>query len=208
MSLRGLKPSSCISLCAGYLVMILFRRSKKKSRRGIKYELLAAASSARTGSLKIDNLIRRLRYRRGKLFEMLVEYTRKGFKEIAASYSNEIAQLDKMINELTKIQIALERVAIRAETIAMTGVAVGQVASLKGVIKELKKSLGAVIPDVSMVLSDLEGHIESAMAELEYHGGEGIPVVAPAGSAEVEKILREAEEIARIKIEESMPKRG
>ncbi len=186
--------------------MILFKKSKK-SRRGIKYELLAVASSARMGSLKMDNLIRRLSYRRKKLFEMLVEYTRKGFKDIAASYSNEIAQLDKMINELTKIQIALERVAIRAETIAMTGVAVGQVASLKGVIKELKKSLGAVIPDVSMVLSDLETHIESAMAELEYSGDNG-PIVIPARSADVDKILREAEEIARIKIEESMPEHG
>ncbi len=185
--------------------MVLFKRSKKK-RRSIKYELLAAASSARMGSLKIENLIRRLSYRREKLFEMLIEYTRKGLKEIAASYSNEIAQLDKMINELTKIQVALERVAIRAETIAMTGVAIGQVVSLKGVIKELKKSLGAVIPDVSMVLSDLEGHIESAMAELEYHGGNESMITVPTSSAEVNKILREAEEIAKMKIEESMPK--
>lgn len=184
--------------------MVLFKRSRKK--RSIKYELLAAASSARMGSLKIENFIRRLSSRREKLFEMLVEYTRKGLKEIAASYSNEIAQLDKMINELTKIQVALERVAIRAETIAMTGVAVGQVVSLKGVIKELKKSLGAVIPDVSMALSDLEGHIESVIAELEYHGGNESMISVPVSSADIEKILHEAEEIAKMKIEESMPK--
>ena len=61
--------------------MVLFKRGRKK-RRSIKYELLAAASSARMGSLKIENLIRRLSYRREKLFEMLVEYTRQAFQII------------------------------------------------------------------------------------------------------------------------------
>ena len=62
--------------------MVLFKRNKKK-RRSIKYELLAAASSARMGSLKIENLIRRLSYRREKLFEMLVEYTLQAFRIIS-----------------------------------------------------------------------------------------------------------------------------
>ncbi len=183
--------------------MILF--SRRKQKRDVKRILLSSASSARTAALRIDSMIEKLRLRRDKLFNMATEYLSKGYKDIAAFYSREIAQIDKMINELTKIQVALERIAIRAETIATTGVAVGYVKELKDIVKELKKGVGGLVPEVSIALSEVEEKLESAIVEL------NIPLPEASTSQVVisndaKQILKEAEEIARLRVENSMPK--
>lgn len=183
--------------------MIFFAKKRKGRRDDVRRILLSTASSARSASLRIESIIQKLRERRNRLFDVATKYLSQGYKDVAAFYSREVAQVDKMIKELMKIQVALERVAIRAETIAATGVAVGYVSELRDVIKELKKSIGGIIPEVSIALSEVEEKLELALIELNVQvNPDGSPSIVV--SNEAERILREAEEIARMKLEETM----
>lgn len=185
--------------------MILFTRKRRK-KDNVRRMLLSTASSARAAALRIENMIQKLKVRREKLFKLVTNYLSQGYKDVAAFYSREVLQIDKMIEELTKIQVALERVAIRAETIAITGIAVGYVSELKKVIRELKKSIGGIIPEVSIALSEVEEKLESVAIELNVQvnnaSGSSVTIV----NGEAEKILKEAEEIARLRLEESVHK--
>ena len=185
--------------------MILFARKRRK-KDDVRRMLLSTASSARTAALRIENMVHKLKIRREKLFKLVTNYLSQGYKDVAAFYSREVLQIDRMIEELTKIQVALERVAIRAETIASTGVAIGYVSELKKVVRELKKSIGGIIPEVSTALSEVEEKLESVIVELDVQVNNTSGSLTTIVSGEAEKILKEAEEIARLRLEESMHK--
>jgi len=70
----------------------------------------------------------------------------------------------------------------------------------------LKKSIGGIIPEVSIALSEVEEKLESVIVELDVQVNNTSGSLTTIVSGEAEKILKEAEEIARLRLEESMHK--
>ena len=170
----------------------------------IKQRLVIANYKIRAMVSRLEVFIERLRERDRMLFERVVDAITQGDETRAVMYANEIAEIRKLVKQLTITQVALEQVALRIETVLTMGDVMSGLAPVVGVIKELKNMLRGIMPEISLELSE----VEEGLRDVVLTTGEalGMPVGADIyASPEARKILEEAKIVAEQRMKEKFP---
>lgn len=174
-----------------------------KRKEPIKQKLVMANYKIRSIVSRLDVFIDRLRDRDRTLFERVVDALTQGDETRATMYANEIAEIRKMVKQLTITQVALEQVALRIETVLITGDVLSGLAPIAGVIKELRGIIKGIMPEMSLELQE----IEEGLRDVVISTGEalGIPTGDIYASPEARKILEEAKIVAEQRMKEKFP---
>ena len=172
----------------------MFRKNRDALR--LSLELLARVKAFRH---RVDLLYNRLLDRRQTLMDKLTQLEAKGEKYLSKIYANEIANLDKLISHMSLLIFVLEKV----ETSIQYAITLRDFRSLAG---ELSKVMGDIakmpeikaVPDLNLYLIDIESLLRE-MSSAEVPSFMSTPVETSGSDAK--KILEEAREILRKKIE-------
>uniref|UniRef100_A0A7C2V9T4 Snf7 family protein n=1 Tax=Ignisphaera aggregans TaxID=334771 RepID=A0A7C2V9T4_9CREN len=174
-----------------------------KRKEPLKQKLVMSNYKIRTLVSRLEVFIERLRDRDRTLFERVVDALMQGDETRAAMYANEIAEIRKLVKQLTVTQVALEQVALRIDTVLVTGDVLTGLIPVAGVIKELRGVLRGLMPEMSLELQE----IEEGLRDVVISTGEvlGAPVGDIYASPEARRILEEARIVAEQKMKEKFP---
>ncbi len=169
----------------------------------IKQRLVVANYKIRTMVNRLEVFIERLRERDRMLFERVVDALTQGDEARAVMYANEIAEIRKLVKQLTITQVALEQVALRIETVLTMGDVMAGLTPVVGVIKELKNMLRGIMPEISLELTE----VEEGLRDVVLTTGEALGIGAGDiyASPEARKILEEARIVAEQRMKEKFP---
>ena len=174
-----------------------------KKKEPIKQKLVMADYKIRAMVSRLEVFIERLRERDRALFERVVDALTQGDEVRAAMYANEIAEIRKLVKQLTITQVALEQVALRLDTVLTMGDIMSGLVPVLGVIKELRNVIKGIMPEISLELSE----VEESLRDVVISAGEALGT--PAGeiytTPEARKILEEAKVIAEQRMKEKFP---
>jgi len=173
---------------------LVFNRKQNTIRKTIM-----ALASVKRSINRLDVLMDKITTRRTKLLEMAVQLEARGETFLARKYASEAARLDSLYSKLAGLKLVLEKIAISLEY-ALSMNTFNEIASnIVGIVSELKKLPEASIPEVGLMLTDIEyavRELEEARLTPDYT----IELSSPTGQ-DVEKILEEAREIVRKRLE-------
>ncbi|MCI4438210.1 MAG: hypothetical protein JHC33_15495 [Ignisphaera sp.] len=174
-----------------------------KKKEPIKQKLVMADYRIRAMVSRLEVFIERLRERDRALFERVVDALTQGDEVRASMYANEIAEIRKLVKQLTITQVALEQVALRLDTVLTMGDIMGGLVPVLGVIKELKNVIKGIMPEISLELSE----VEESLRDVVISAGEalGTPTGEIYTTPEARKILEEAKVIAEQRMKEKFP---
>ncbi len=174
-----------------------------KKKEPIKQKLVLANYKIRAMVSRLEVFIERLRERDRALFEKVVDALTQGDETRAIMYANEIAEIRKLVKQLTVTQVALEQVALRIETVLTVGDVMSGLSPVLGVIKELRTMLRGIMPEISLELSE----VEEGLRDVVISTGEalGITTTDVVTSPEAKKILEEAKIVAEQRMKEKFP---
>jgi division protein CdvB (Snf7/Vps24/ESCRT-III family) len=174
-----------------------------KRKEPIKQKLVMASYKVRSMVSRLEVFIERLRERDRILFERVVDALTQGDEIRAAMYANEIAEIRKMVKQLTITQVALEQVTLRLDTVITMGDVMAGLIPVVGVIKELKSVVKGIMPEMSLELSE----IEEGLRDVVISAGEalGMPTGDIYTTPEARKILEEAKVVAEQRMKEKFP---
>ncbi len=169
----------------------------------VKQKLVVANYKIRAMVSRLEVFIERLRDRDRSLFERVVDALTQGDETRAVMYANEIAEIRKLVKQLTVTQVALEQVALRIETVLTMGDVMAGLAPVIGVVKELKNMLRGIMPEISLELSE----VEEGLRDVVLTTGEalGLPGGDIYASPEARRILEEARIVAEQRMKEKFP---
>ena len=169
----------------------------------IRRRIIMADYKIRGMVSRLDVFIERLRGRDKALFERVVNALTAKDKIRATMYANEIAEIRKIVRQLTVTQVALEQISLRLETITQLGDIVSGLVPVIGVVKELRGVLKGILPEMSLEL----GEVEDVLRDLIIEAGEvvGVSISEGYASPEAKKILEEAQVIAEQRMKEKFP---
>ena len=169
----------------------------------VKRRIITAIYKIRSMISKLDVFIERLKERDRMLFERVVEALTVKDETRAKMYAGEVAQIRKIIKQLTITQVALEQISLRLETIHVFGDVIAGLVPVIGVVKELKGILKGILPEMSLELAEVEEVLRDLVIEV----GEvtGVSVGDLYASPEARKILEEAKVIAEQRMKEKFP---
>lgn len=138
------------------------------------------------------------------LFERVVKAQMEKDQAHAAMYAAELAELRKMTKALMMAKIAVERIILRLETVLVVGDVVSGLAPVVAVVKDIRKHLLSVVPEIGLELAEVGELLESVMMETgEFHEWS---VASPSVySEDAKKILEEAAIVAEQRMKEYFP---
>ncbi|MEM3980504.1 MAG: Snf7 family protein [Ignisphaera sp.] len=174
-----------------------------KKKEPIKQKLVMANYKIRALVSRLEVFLERLRDRDRTLFERVVDALTQGDETRATMYANEIAEIRKLVRQLTITQVALEQVTLRIETVLVRGDVLDGLIPVAGVIKELRGILRGIMPEMSLELQE----IEEGLRDVVISTGEalGTPIGDIYASPEARKILEEAKIVAEQRMKEKFP---
>ena len=117
-------------------------------------------------------------------------------------YANEIAQVRKMTQIIVTSQVVIEQVALRLETVMDFGDIAKEILPAAQIIRTVKDRVSGVMPEVSNVLSDICGTMDSLIIDA---GQVTASTYHTATSEEAELILAEASAVAEQKMKDAFP---
>lgn len=178
--------------------MVFRRRSEANAR----YYLMKVAANARAASVKLERKAMSLISRSKIYMEMMSFYKRQGASDIVSHISKDFDRVRIAAEKLLWLSRVLEWIALRAETLAIAGLAYHNVFKIIDVLKEVKRDIVCKIPEISIMISEIEEPLEKACSYILPDIGDEVNPFVP--SKEALDILREAEEVAKNKLRESM----
>lgn len=198
MSLSGFEKRWAGGPSVGEKIKDAFKRKEP-----IKQKLVMADYRIRAMVSRLEVFIERLRERDRALFERVVDALTQGDEVRASMYANEIAEIRKLVKQLTITQVALEQVTLRLDTVLTMGDIMSGLVPVLGVIKELKNVIKGIMPEISLELSE----VEESLRDVVISAGEalGTPTGEIYTTPEARKILEEAKVIAEQRMKEKFP---
>ncbi len=143
---------------------------------------------------KLDNMLIKLKERDGKIFQRIVEATQQHDTQTTKVLSNELAEIRKVTKILSSARIALERIELRLTTTSDIGDTVLTIMPTMGLMKNLKSSLGKIMPGAEQEISQMADMLGGFMTES--FAGDGAFGIDDSTNTESEKILQEAAAVA------------
>ena len=141
--------------------------------------------------------------REKELFDLCGFYLKKGSKERATVYANEIAEIRKVLSILQNIQISVERAILRLDTLK---VASPTFESLKEVFGDARNALGLaanVMPSIMPEIDKLNSSIGEILQDTQF----GVSMPAPLGVNDptTEAILQKAATFVEQELQSRIP---
>ncbi len=171
---------------------MLFRR--KPSKYEIRRELARVLIDLKQLHKRAFHYRSRIEGKIKEYEEKLLYATDEGMRQ---EYIKNISMYQNALRVISKVEATLELLIIRLETLGLLGVTAKEIILIKDVLKKIK-DFTDWIPDISLITEDI---MERAGDLLDYFPTP--PDFSPESSREADKILEEAEVIAKEKM--SMP---
>ncbi len=152
---------------------------------------------------KLDHMLTSLQERDAKLFHRIVEATQRHDTHTSKVLANELAEIKKVTRVLSGARIALEQIELRLTTCSDLGDTVVAIIPTMDLMKNLKSSLGKIMPGAEQEISQIADTLGGFMTES--FAGDAAFSVDGATNAESEAILKEAAAVAESSASEMFP---
>ncbi len=152
---------------------------------------------------KLDSMLTNLQERDVKLFQRIVEATQKHDTQTSKVLGNELAEVRKVTKILGSARMALEQIELRLTTCSDLGDTVVAMMPTMGLMKNLKSSLGKIMPGAEQEISQMAEMLGGFMTES--FSGDTAFGVDETTNAESEKILKEATAVAESSTNQMFP---
>lgn len=137
------------------------------------------------------------------LFKKAVGSIQKHDQERASAYSNELAEVRKISNNLTQVKLVLEQINMRLGTVQEFGDIVTAISPAVGVVKSLRRGIEGIMPEAGSELSEIGGMLSGLVTDAGTLGGFFLNV--EPSNEDAEKILAEASTVAEHKMASKLP---
>jgi len=152
---------------------------------------------------KLDTMLTNLQERDAKLFQRIVDATQKHENQTAKVLGNELAEIRKVTKILSGARIALEQIELRLTTFSDLGDTVVTIMPTMGLMKNLKSSLGKVMPGAEQEIGQMAEMLGGFMTDS--FSGDSAFGMDTTTTAESESILKEAAAVAESSTGEMFP---
>ena len=152
---------------------------------------------------KLDSMLTSLQERDAKLFQRIVTATQNHDVQTSKVLGNELAEIRKVTKILSNARIALEQIELRLSTCSDLGDTVVAMIPTMGLMKNLKTSLGKVMPGAEQEIGQMAEMLGGFMTES--FSGDAAFGIDESTNSESEKILREASAVAESSTGEMFP---
>ncbi|MGQ9542819.1 MAG: Snf7 family protein [Candidatus Bathyarchaeia archaeon] len=152
---------------------------------------------------KLEQITERLCQRDNEIIQRCIGAYMTGDEDHAKIYANECAEVRNMFKIAKGVQLALEKVIIRLETVEQFGDVLTHIAPVMGVVREIKKEISGLIPEVA---GELE-KVTSILADLSAETGQ-VPTSdfeVQVASEEARRVLEESKSVADQRVREQFP---
>ena len=143
---------------------------------------------------KLDSMLNKLKERDAKLFQRIVDATQQHDTQTSKVLSSELAEVRKVTKILSNARIALERIELRLTTTNDIGDTVMTIMPTMGLMKNLKSSLGKIMPGAEQEINQMADMLGGFMTES--FSGDGAFGIDDTTNMESNKILEEAAAVA------------
>lgn len=165
-----------------------------KPKGALKPRIQIAIKKLKLQISKLDSMLIKLKERDVKIFQRIVEATQHHDTQTTKVLSNELAEIRKVTKILSSARIALERIELRLTTTSDIGDTVLTIMPTMGLMKNLKSSLGKIMPGAEQEISQMAEMLGGFMTES--FSGDGAFGIDDSTNIESEKILQEATAVA------------
>lgn len=165
-----------------------------KPKGALKPRIQIAIKKLKLQISKLDSMLIKLKERDVKIFQRIVEATQQHDTQTTKVLSNELAEIRKVTKILSGARIALERIELRLTTTSDIGDTVLTIMPTMGLMKNLKSSLGKIMPGAEQEISQMAEMLGGFMTES--FSGDGAFGIDDSTNIESEKILQEATAVA------------
>ncbi len=165
-----------------------------KPKGALKPRIQIAIKKLKLQISKLDSMLIKLKERDVKIFQRIVEATQHHDTQTTKVLSNELAEIRKVTKILSGARIALERIELRLTTTSDIGDTVLTIMPTMGLMKNLKSSLGKIMPGAEQEISQMAEMLGGFMTES--FSGDGAFGIDDSTNIESEKILQEATAVA------------
>jgi division protein CdvB (Snf7/Vps24/ESCRT-III family) len=165
-----------------------------KPKGALKPRIQTAIKKLRLQISKLDHMLAKLKERDAKLFQRIVEATQQHDTQTSKVLSNELGEVRKVTKILSNARIALERIELRLSTTNDLGDTVMTIMPTMGLMKNLKSSLGKIMPGAEQEIGQMADMLGGFMTES--FSGDGAFGIDETTNMESEKILQEAAAVA------------
>ena len=152
---------------------------------------------------KLDTMLSSLQERDAQLFQRIVDATQNHDTQTSKVLGNELAEIRKVIKIMSGARIALEQIELRLTTFSDLGDTVVAIMPTMGLMKNLKSSLGKVMPGAEQELGQMAEMLGGIMTES--FSGDGAFGMDETTNSESESILKEAAAVAESSTGEMFP---
>ena len=174
-----------------------------KPKGALKPRVQTAIKKLQLQIKKLDSMLTNLQDRDAKLFQRIVEATQKHDTQTSKVLGNELAEVRKVTKILSSARIALEQIELRLTTCSDLGDTVVAIMPTMGLMKNLKSSLGKIMPGAEQEIGQMAEMLGGFMTES--FSGDAAFGVDESSSAESEAILKEAAAVAESSTGEMFP---
>lgn len=165
-----------------------------KPKGALKPRVQTAIKKLQLQIKKLDSMLTNLQDRDAKLFQRIVEATQKHDTQTSKVLGNELAEVRKVTKILSSARIALEQIELRLTTCSDLGDTVVAIMPTMGLMKNLKSSLGKIMPGAEQEIGQMAEMLGGFMTES--FSGDAAFGLDESSSAESEAILKEAAAVA------------
>jgi division protein CdvB (Snf7/Vps24/ESCRT-III family) len=143
---------------------------------------------------KLDLMLKNLQERDAQIFQRIVDATQKHDNQTSRVLGNELAEIRKVIKIMSSARIALEQIELRLTTFSDLGDTVMAIMPTMGLMKNLKSSLGKIMPGAEQEIGQMAEMLGGFMTES--FSGDSAFGMDESTNTESEKILKEAAAVA------------
>jgi division protein CdvB (Snf7/Vps24/ESCRT-III family) len=165
-----------------------------KPKGALKPRVQTAIKKLKLQISKLDNMLNKLNERDAKIFQRIVEATQQHDTQKSKVLSNELAEIRKVTKILGSARIALERIELRLTTFNDLGDTVVTIMPTMGLMKNLKSSLGKIMPGAEQEIGQMADMLGGFMTDS--FTGDGAFGIDESTNMESDKILQEAAAVA------------
>jgi division protein CdvB (Snf7/Vps24/ESCRT-III family) len=165
-----------------------------KPQGALKPRVQTAIKQLKLQISKLDNMLTKLNERDSKIFQRIVEATQQHDTQKSKVLSSELAEIRKVTKILSNARIALERIELRLTTTNDIGDTVMTIMPTMGLMKNLKSSLGKIMPGAEQEIGQMADMLGGFMTDS--FAGDGAFGIDESTNMESDKILQEAAAVA------------